>query len=170
MFYTSTRNNNLKVSPMDALISGITSDGGLFVPETFPNPLNLKELMNLSYKDLAVKILSLFFTDFSEDELKSCAENAYDEKFSIPSIVNTKEVGNKFFIELFHGETSAFKDMALSILPHLLSVALKNKASDKKVLILTATSGDTGKAALEAFKNIENLKIFVLYPENGVSC
>ena len=169
MFYTSTRNNNLKVSPMDALISGIASNGGLFVPETFPNPLNLKELMNLSYKDLAVKILSLFFTDFSEDELKSCAENAYDEKFSIPSIVNTKEVGNKFFIELFHGETSAFKDMALSILPHLLSVALKNKASDKKVLILTATSGDTGKAALEAFKNIENLKIFVLYPENGVS-
>ena len=169
MFYTSTRNNNLKVSPMDALISGIASDGGLFVPETFPNPLNLKELINLSYRDLAVKILSLFFTDFSEDELKSCTEKAYDEKFSIPSIVNTKEVGNKFFIELFHGETSAFKDMALSILPHLLSAALKNKAPDKKVLILTATSGDTGKAALEAFKNIENLKIFVLYPENGVS-
>lgn len=169
MFYTSTRNNNLKVSPMDALISGIASDGGLFVPETFPNPLNLKELINLSYRDLAVKILSLFFMDFFEDELKSCTEKAYDEKFSIPSIVNTKEVGNKFFIELFHGETSAFKDMALSILPHLLSAALKNKAPDKKVLILTATSGDTGKAALEAFKNIENLKIFVLYPENGVS-
>lgn len=170
MKYRSTRNKNLSIPSSQAILQGISEDGGLFLPERIPTlKENLDTLLPMGYKDLAFTIMKYFFTDFTEKELKNCIQKAYDQKFDTSAIAPVVKKGGVYFLELFHGPTLAFKDMALSILPHLLSTALNKSKSNKEVLILTATSGDTGKAALEGFSNVEHIKIMVFYPQEGVS-
>lgn len=170
MIYTSTRGNKETVSPSAAIVRGIAADGGLYVPENIPKiTFDADALAKLNYKDLAYFVMSKFFTDFTEEELKSCINNAYDDKFDSAEVAPLKKIGEDYFLELHHGPTLAFKDVALSILPHLLKTAVKKQNISKEILILTATSGDTGKAALEGFNNVEGIKIIVFYPEDGVS-
>lgn len=167
MKYLSSRDQTIKLSASQAIIKGLADDGGLFVPEYFPK-LELEELKDMDYKDIAVEILSMYFTNFSKESLRDIVHRAYVGKF-IEGIAPVKEVGDVYFLELYHGPTLAFKDMALAILPHLLKEALSLEGIDKEVVILTATSGDTGKAALEGFAGVENTRIVVFYPEKGVS-
>lgn len=170
MLYVSTRGGSAPITAGEAILKGIGPDGGLYVPEKLPKmDKSLEELSKLDYKGLCYEVLKLYLTDYDEDELKSCINKAYDEKFDDPLIAPLIEVKGKYFLELFHGRTLAFKDMALSILPYLLKSAAKAKGLDKEIVILTATSGDTGKAALEGFANVEGVRIIVFYPENGVS-
>ena len=170
MKYISTRGSSERIDSSEAIINGIAGDKGLYVPESIPNlPVGLEELKGMSYKEIAKMVLGAFFTDFSKEQIEYCVNSAYDDKFSKDDTVGftkTKEVN---FLELYHGKTAAFKDMALSILPFLLIESLKMQGSDKKICILTATSGDTGKAALEGFANVEGVDIIVFYPNNGVS-
>ena len=168
MIYISTRDKSISVSSSKAIIQGISTDGGLFVPNNIPK-INLKDIIGMDYKELAFNIMSKFLTDFEPNVLKDCIEKAYDEKFDTDIIAPLAEVGDSFFLELYHGPTLAFKDMALSILPYLLKAAMKINGIQEEVVILTATSGDTGKAALEGFADVEGIKIIVFYPENGVS-
>lgn len=168
MRYISTRNKEISVGPSEAIIQGISRDGGLFVPVNIPQ-VSLEELRKLNYQDLAFEIMSKFFTDFEEKDLRACIERAYDDKFDTDLIAPLVKVGEDYCLELYHGPTLAFKDMALSILPHLLKHSLKINGENKEVVILTATSGDTGKAALEGFANVEGIKIVVFFPEDGVS-
>ena len=168
MRYISTRDKTISLKASQAIIQGISKDGGLFVPENIPL-VNIEKLKNLKYKDLAYEVMKEFLTDFSEEDLKKCIDQAYNEKFDSPEIAPVVQVGGKFYLELYHGPTIAFKDMALSILPHLLKTAMKINDIKEEVVILTATSGDTGKAALEGFANIDGIKIVVFFPENGVS-
>ena len=168
MKYKSTRNKTDIRTSSQAIIQGISDDGGLFVPVDIPHIEDIDALKDMDYKELAFRIMSLYFTDFSEDSLRGCIERAYDDKFS-PKIAPLKKVGDAYFLELFHGPTFAFKDMALSILPHLMQESARLQNIDKKILILTATSGDTGKAALEGFADKENINIAVFYPSEGVS-
>ena len=175
MNYRSTRNKNLSVSPSYAIANGISTEGGLFVPENIPYIEDkLDAWKNLDYIGRAKEILKLYLTDFTDDEISYCVENAYrKEKFEGAEPVKLSKLNNGektiFSMELWHGPTCAFKDMALQLLPYLLSVAVKKNYNNKKVVILVATSGDTGKAALEGFKDVENTKICVFYPNNGVS-
>lgn len=173
MFYTSTRNNSLKISSAKAIVNGISEDGGLFVPEKLPYVSldDLNVLSKMSYVERAGFILSKFLTDFADKEIFECVNKAYSkEKFSSDDIAQIVKLGdNKFILELWHGPTCAFKDMALQLLPHLLTTSMKKEAGFKNVKILVATSGDTGKAALEGFKNVDGTSILVFYPENGVS-
>ena len=169
MKYISTRNKTTWTSPSEAIIQGISKDGGLFVPNMIPKIDNLDTCIDMNYKELAYMIMSKFFTDFEPKELENCIDKAYNNKFSTNKIVPIVKVEDVFFLELFHGPTFAFKDMALSILPYLLKTAMKIRDTHKEIVILTATSGDTGKAALEGFANVEGIKIIVFYPENGVS-
>lgn len=169
MNYYSTRNRNKVVTSKEAIIKGISEDGGLFVPETFPPLPPMEDLINCDYREIAYEILSLYLTDYSEKELQEAVKGAYDEKFRKSQAVEVVSSEKAHILELFHGPTLAFKDMALTILPYLLKSALKDKGADKEVVILTATSGDTGKAALEGFKDIEGVKILVFYPQGGVS-
>lgn len=170
VLYKSTRKDSQAISSSEAIIRGISEDGGLYVPTDIPNlSKDLEELSRFDYKELAVKILSVFFTDFTIDELKKCVNSAYDNKFDNSEIAPVKKIGDQYFLELFHGPTIAFKDMALSILPHLLKTAMKKQDLRKEIVILTATSGDTGKAALQGFNNIGGIKVIVFFPENGVS-
>lgn len=175
MFYTSTRNKNLRVTSSEAITKGISDEGGLFVPEEIPH-LTEDEIMGLiplSYKERAKKILSLYLTDFTEEEINYCVEGAYrDGKFSsekIAPVVDLPGTDNGHILELFWGPTCAFKDMALQLLPYLLTTASKRFAPDKEIVILVATSGDTGKAALEGFKDVSHTRILVFYPDQGVS-
>ncbi|WFA08421.1 threonine synthase [Tissierella sp. Yu-01] len=168
MDYISTRNKEIVVTPSQAIIQGISTDGGLFVPVEFPQ-MSLKRIQELSYKELAYEILRLLLTDFSEKQIKDCIDKAYDEKFDTEGIAPLIQVGDDYFLELYHGPTLAFKDMALSILPHLLKASLNINNIKEEVVILTATSGDTGKAALNGFTNVDGIKIIVFYPESGVS-
>lgn len=168
--YNSTRGSIRGVSASEAILMGIAKDGGLFVPSRIPEIENVfEDLKYMNYKQLAHFIMSKFLTDFSSSELTDCIDKAYDEKFDSKEIAPVKEVGDVFFLELYHGPTIAFKDMALSILPHLLKTAAKKQRIDKDIVILTATSGDTGKAALEGFSNVEGTKIIVFFPVEGVS-
>lgn len=173
MFYTSTRNNGLKINSAKAIVSGISEDGGLFVPEKLPdvslNDLNLLSKMN--YVERARFILRKFLTDFTDEEILECVNKAYsEEKFSSNDIAQVVKLDeNKFILELWHGPTCAFKDMALQLLPYLLTTSMKKEVDVKNVKILVATSGDTGKAALEGFKNVDGTSILVFYPEKGVS-
>lgn len=169
MRYFSTRNKNNIVSSKEAIIKGISEEGGLFVPETFPPLPSLDELINCNYKALAHKILSLYFTDYTEEELWDAVNGAYDEKFRKSDVVEIVRTKRAHFLELFHGPTLAFKDLALTILPYLLKSAIGSQNMDKEIVILTATSGDTGKAALESFKDLEGVNVIVFYPEGGVS-
>ncbi|MFL0194723.1 threonine synthase [Clostridium sp. WILCCON 0269] len=171
IYYNSTRGLNKDFTASRAILNGISEDGGLFIPDTIPfiNEEDLKKFKDMTYKELALCIIGKFFTDFSKDELKECIDLAYDNKFESNKIVPVKKVGNVFYLELFHGPTLAFKDMALCLLPHLMKTASKKQDLHKEIVILTATSGDTGKAALEGFANVEGTKIVVFFPEQGVS-
>lgn len=168
MRYISTRDNNTSVTPSHAILQGISEDGGLFVPEEIKK-LDLKKLVDMDYKSLAYKILSTFFTDFDKESLLEAIDNAYDKKFTNQEIAPLVELGDMSLLELFHGPTLAFKDMALSILPYLLIESKRINNIEEEIVILTATSGDTGKAALEGFAQVEGTKIVVFYPEEGVS-
>ncbi|MDW7652344.1 MAG: threonine synthase [Bacillota bacterium] len=168
--YNSTRGGGESVSAAEAILQGIAADGGLYVPACIPA---LKDSLDtwrgLGYKELALRVLQYFLTDFSREELSRCVEGAYDSKFDTPEIAPLASKAGVHFLELFHGPTLAFKDMALSILPYLLKTAAAKLGQDKEVVILTATSGDTGKAALEGFAGVEGTRIIVFFPEHGVS-
>lgn len=173
MEYNSTRNQKTKVSAAEAIIQGLAPDGGLFVPDGFPqiDRFDLLKLSNMSYNERAYFILHKFLTDFTETELKNCIDSAYNkEKFETEAIAPVYKLGgNTYILELWHGPTCAFKDMALQILPHFTVTSSKKLSLDRETVILVATSGDTGKAALEGFRDVDNTKIIVFYPENGVS-
>lgn len=170
LFYRSTRSNSAAVTASAAILRGLAEDGGLFVPESLPClDKSLEELSQMSYKETAYEVMKLFLTDFTEEELKSCINKAYDSKFDTEQIVPIVEADGAYYLELFHGATIAFKDMALSILPHLLITSAKKNNVKNEIVILTATSGDTGKAALAGFANVKGTKIIVFYPKNGVS-
>ncbi len=170
LLYKSTRNNNLTVTASEAILKGLAEDGGLFVPVEIPKlGVSMSELKNMTYQDTAYAVMKEFFTDFTEEELKSCIMNAYDEKFDTEEIAPLVKADGNYYLELFHGATIAFKDMALSILPHLLITAAKKNKVKNEIVILTATSGDTGKAALAGFADVEGTRIIVFYPKNGVS-
>ena len=167
--YKSTRGSkNIKTSAQ-AIIKGIAEDKGLYVPDAIPSLGDPSELVGLDYRQVAFKVLSLFLPDYTEEELRYCVESAYDAKFEAEEIVPLKKAGDAWFLELYHGKTAAFKDMALSILPYLLTTAMKKEKEDKKIAILTATSGDTGKAALAGFADVPGTEIIVFYPSEGVS-
>jgi len=168
--YRSSRGGQEGVSASEAIIQGLAKDGGLFVPDCFPKlEISLEDCAKLNYKDLAYEVMKLFLTDFTEEELRGCIERAYDEKFDTEEIAPLAEVDGAYYLELFHGATIAFKDMALSILPHLMTTAAKKNHVEQEIVILTATSGDTGKAALAGFAGVEGTRIVVFYPKNGVS-
>jgi len=168
--YHSTRNGRDSVSFSEAVVRGIAPDGGLYVPSDFPSiDIENPGLQSLSYQELAERVLSLFIPDFSPEEISRCVRGAYDEKFRSPDIAPIHSCGGAHFIELYHGRTLAFKDMALSILPLLLRTAADKLGIEDTIVILTATSGDTGKAALEGFADVEGVKIVVFYPTDGVS-
>lgn len=168
--YKSTRSDSAPITASQAILKGLADDGGLFLPTAVPTlEKSLKELSEMDYRGIAYEVMKLFFTDFTEDELKACIANAYDEKFDTEVIAPLSEVQGTYFLELFHGATIAFKDMALSILPHLMTTAAKKNHVTNDIVILTATSGDTGKAALAGFADVKGTKIVVFYPKNGVS-
>ena len=153
-----------------AILQGLADDGGLFVPERIPAlPMTMKELSGLSYQETALAVMREFLTDFTEEELRACIDGAYDDKFDTEEIVPLREAGGAYYLELFHGPTIAFKDMALSILPYLMVAAAKKNQVKNEIVILTATSGDTGKAALAGFADVPGTKIIVFYPKDGVS-
>ena len=170
MNYRSTRNNYDKVTASQAILKGLSDDGGLFVPESIPAfPISFASLKSKTYQEVAYEVMKLYFGDYTEAELRECINLAYDAKFDTDMIAPLKEAGGTFYLELFHGATIAFKDMALSILPHLMRVAAKKNELTDEIVILTATSGDTGKAALSGFANVPGIKIVVFYPKGGVS-
>ncbi len=168
--YVSTRNGKEEVTASEAILQGLAPDGGLYVPTAVPKiEKSMEELSSMSYQEVAFEVIKLFFTDFTEEELKTCINNAYDEKFDTKEIAPLKKAGDACYIELFHGATIAFKDMALSILPHLMITSARKNQIKNDIVILTATSGDTGKAALAGFAEVEGTKIIVFYPRDGVS-
>lgn len=167
--YKSTRSDET-VTASQAILKGLASDGGLFVPTSIPKlEISLSELKELSYKETAYAVMKQFLTDFTEEELKNCIDKAYDDKFDTEEIAPLVKAEGAYYLELFHGATIAFKDMALSILPHLLTTSAKKNHVKNEIVILTATSGDTGKAALAGFAGVEGTKIVVFYPKGGVS-
>ena len=170
ILYKSTRSDVAPVKASEAILKGLVEDGGLYVPETIPAlDKTIDELSQMTYQQVAYEVMKLYFTDFTEAELKACIEKAYDSKFDTEEIAPLVEADGAYYLELFHGSTIAFKDMALSILPHLLVTSAKKNNVKNEIVILTATSGDTGKAALAGFANVDGIKIIVFYPKNGVS-
>ncbi|MCM1112425.1 MAG: threonine synthase [Muribaculum sp.] len=175
VLYSSTRSGNTqgdagRVTSSQAILKGLSDDGGLFVPDHIPAlDKSLEELSRMDYRQTAYEVMKLYLTDFTEEELKSCIDKAYDEKFDTEEIAPFTEAEGAYYLELFHGSTIAFKDMALSILPHLMITAAKKNRMQKEIVILTATSGDTGKAALAGFAGVEGTRIVVFYPKDGVS-
>ena len=170
LFYKSTRDDSVKVTASQAILKGLAPDGGLFVPESIPSfDKSLEELSKMSYKEVAYEVMKLMLDDFTEEELKACIDKAYDEKFDTDVIAPLVKADGAYYLELFHGATIAFKDMALSILPHLLITSAKKNDVHNEIVILTATSGDTGKAALAGFADVKGTRIIVFYPKNGVS-
>ena len=170
LLYRSTRDSSVQVTASQAILKGLSADGGLFVPMEIPAlNVSLDELAKMSYQETAYAVMSKFLTDFTEEELKHCIDSAYDEKFDTPEIAPLVKADGAYFLELFHGSTIAFKDMALSILPHLMTVSAKKNQVKNEIVILTATSGDTGKAAMAGFADVPGTRIVVFYPKNGVS-
>ena len=170
LLYKSTRNAEHTVTASEAILKGLADDGGLFMPVEIPRlDVTLEELKDMTYQETAYAVMKQFLTDFTEEELKTCIARAYDEKFDTEEIVPLAKVEDTYYLELFHGATIAFKDMALSILPHLLTTSAKKNQVKNEIVILTATSGDTGKAALAGFADVEGTRIIVFYPKNGVS-
>ena len=155
LIYKSTRNENEAALASQAILKGLADDGGLFVPDSIPAfDVSLGELSKMDYRGVAYEVMKLMLTDFTEEELKHCINSAYDSKFDTPEIAPLVKKGGAYFLELFHGRTIAFKDMALSILPYLLTTSAKKNNVTNEIVILTATSGDTGKAALAGFADV----------------
>ena len=170
LIYKSTRNNNETATASEAILKGLANEGGLFVPERIPKlETSLSELSSMDYRGVAYEVMKLFLTDFTEEELKHCINSAYDKKFDIPEIARLVKEDGAHYLELFHGATIAFKDMALSILPYLLTTSARKNHVKNEIVILTATSGDTGKAALAGFADVPGTRIILFYPKNGVS-
>ncbi|MBQ8683277.1 MAG: threonine synthase [Clostridia bacterium] len=172
MRYTSTRNNKTDVTAAKAIATGISPEGGLYVPTELPilSATAIQELVPLSYKERAARILSRFLGDFTVEETTACCEAAYGDRFDTPAVAPVVDLGEgRHILELWHGPTCAFKDMALQILPHLMRVSVQKTAPGQKIVILVATSGDTGKAALEGFRDAPDTRILVFYPVDGVS-
>ena len=170
VIYRSTRSNGAPVTASQAILKGLSDDGGLFVPDHIPTlDKSLKELAGMTYQQVAYEVMKLFLTDFTEEELKNCINSAYDSKFDTEKIAPLVKADDAYYLELFHGKTIAFKDMALSILPYLMTTAAKKNGVKNEIVILTATSGDTGKAALAGFADVPGTSIIVFYPKNGVS-
>ena len=170
VIYRSTRSNSEPVTASQAILKGLSDDGGLFVPDHIPAlDKSLAELAQMSYQQVAYEVMKLFLTDFTEEELKNCINNAYDSKFDTEKIAPLVQADDAYYLELFHGSTIAFKDMALSILPHLMITSARKNHIKNEIVILTATSGDTGKAALAGFADVKGTRIIVFYPKNGVS-
>ncbi len=168
--YTSTRDHAVNVTASQAILQGLSRDGGLFVPTAVPKlDIALEELSALTYQETAYRVMRLFFEDFTEEELRYCINSAYDSKFDTQEIAPLHKTGDAWYLELFHGKTIAFKDMALSILPYLMTTSARKNHIDNDIVILTATSGDTGKAALAGFADVPGTKIIVFYPKHGVS-
>jgi threonine synthase len=170
MKYRSTRGERQELTSADAVIRGLASDRGLYVPEEIPAlPFAIKDMLEQPYTAFAEKVIGAFFDDYTQEEIHSCVQNAYTNTFEAKEIVPVVHAGDAWFLELYHGRTAAFKDMALSILPYLLTTAVKKQHDDHKICILTATSGDTGKAAMAGFADVPGTEIIVFYPNNGVS-
>ena len=170
VIYRSTRSNGAPVTASQAILKGLSDDGGLFVPDHIPTlDKSLKELAGMTYQQVAYEVMKLFLTDFTEEELKNCINSAYDSKFDTEKIAPLVKADDAYYLELFHGSTIAFKDMALSILPHLMITSARKNNIKNEIVILTATSGDTGKAALAGFADVKGTRIIVFYPKNGVS-
>ena len=170
VLYKSTRGKEQAVTASMAILKGLSEDGGLFVPERIPQlDVPMDKLAQMTYQETAYEVMSRFLTDFTEEELKNCISKAYDSKFDTEKIAPLHEACGAYFLELFHGATIAFKDMALSILPHLMTTAAKKNHVKNEIVILTATSGNTGKAAMAGFADVPGTKIIVFYPKHGVS-
>ena len=170
VLYKSTRGKGETVTASMAILKGLSEDGGLFVPTSIPKlDVPVEKLAQMTYQETAYEVMSRFLTDFTEEELKNCIANAYDEKFDTTEIAPLHEADGAYYLELFHGSTIAFKDMALSILPHLMTTAARKNQVKNDIVILTATSGDTGKAALAGFADVPGTRIIVFYPKHGVS-
>lgn len=168
--YVSTRDASEVVSASQAILKGLANGGGLFVPTCIPKlDVSLEELSKMTYQETAYEVMKLFLTDFTKEELKNCINRAYDAKFDTEEIAPLVYADGAYYLELFHGSTIAFKDMALSILPHLMITSARKNQIKNDIVILTATSGDTGKAALAGFAGVEGTKIIVFYPKDGVS-
>ncbi len=169
--YVSTRDvNKQEITASQAILKGLADDGGLFVPTSIPElDVPVEKLAQMSYQEVAYEVLKLFLSDFTEEELKHCINSAYDSKFDTEEIAPLVYADGAYYLELFHGATIAFKDMALSILPHLMITSARKNNIKNDIVILTATSGDTGKAALAGFADVEGTRIVVFYPKNGVS-
>jgi len=170
IYYSSTRGGETNVTASQAILKGLAEDGGLFMPDKIPAfDRSFAELSKMTYQEVAYEVMKLYLTDFTEEELKNCIARAYDSKFDTEEIAPLAKADGAYYLELFHGSTIAFKDMALSILPHLMTVSAKKNQVDNTIVILTATSGDTGKAAMAGFADVEGTKIIVFYPKDGVS-
>ena len=170
LYYKSTRSKDTRLTASECILKGLADDGGLFVPETVPAlDCSLDDLAKMSYQEVAYEVMKLFLTDFTKEELVNCITRAYDDKFDTKEIAPLVKKDGVYYLELFHGATIAFKDMALSILPHLLTTSAKKNHVKNEIVILTATSGDTGKAALAGFADVEGTSIIVFYPKDGVS-
>ena len=170
MKYKSTRGSIYTKTAPEAIIAGLAEDKGLYVPDSFPQlPFKIEDMQGKTYKEIASQVMKAFFPDYTDTEMKHCVDGAYDGKFEAEDVVPLVDAADTHFLELYHGRTAAFKDMALSILPYLLTTAIKKEKEDHKICILTATSGDTGKAALEGFADVEGTEIIVFYPNEGVS-
>ncbi len=168
--YQSTRGGQAGITASQAILQGLAKDGGLFMPDRIPAlDISMEKLGAMSYEETAYEVMKCFLTDYTEEELKDCIRKAYDSKFDTEEIAPLTKADGAYYLELFHGSTIAFKDMALSILPHLLTTAARKNQVDKEIVILTATSGDTGKAAMAGFADVPGTRIIVFYPKGGVS-
>lgn len=168
--YQSTRGGEKGVTASQAILQGLAKDGGLFMPTEIPKlDISIEELANMTYQETAYEVMKQFLTDYTEEELKYCISHAYDSKFDVEEIAPLVKADGAYYLELFHGSTIAFKDMALSILPYLMTTAAKKNHVEREIVILTATSGDTGKAAMAGFADVPGTRIIVFYPKNGVS-
>ena len=168
--YQSTRGGEKGLTASMAILKGLAEDGGLYMPTEIPKlEVSLEQLAGMSYQETAYEVMRLFLTDYTEEELKYCINSAYDSKFDTKEIAPLREADGVSYLELFHGSTIAFKDMALSILPYLMTTAGKKNQVENEIVILTATSGDTGKAAMAGFADVPGTRIIVFYPKGGVS-
>ena len=168
--YQSTRGGEKGLTASMAILKGLAEDGGLYMPTEIPKlEISLEQLAGMSYQETAYEVMRLFLTDYTEEELKHCINSAYDSKFDTKEIAPLREADGVSYLELFHGSTIAFKDMALSILPYLMTTAGKKNQVENEIVILTATSGDTGKAAMAGFADVPGTRIIVFYPKGGVS-
>ena len=168
--YQSTRGGESGLTASQAILKGLADDGGLFMPTSIPKlDVTMEELAGMTYQETAYRVMKQFLTDFTEEELRYCIDHAYDSKFDTEEIAPLVKADGAYYLELFHGSTIAFKDMALSILPYLMTTSAKKNHVENEIVILTATSGDTGKAAMAGFADVPGTRIIVFYPKGGVS-